>query len=187
MFLFGGLVALLSAPNCHTTVFHLSLGEAGILSACFIFSTSLMSPVGGWWPDRIGARRMMYSFFTTLTLCLLPLTFITELPLWLFSALTTILGVVMGIGNLTVCKFITDYYSTDVGAVRGLVGTIRDVGGFILPLAHAYLSAWTASAQTPFIVLSAVAAVIFLWMHVVVLGLKRGESRKNQVKQAITA
>lgn len=184
--LFGGFVALsLSLPNYYTTVFHLSLGEAGMLSAGFIFSTSLMRPVGGWCSDRMGARRMMYGVFTTLTLCLLPLTFIADLPLWLFSALTIILGVAMGMGNSTVYKYITDYYPKDVGAVGGLVGTMGALGGFILPLAFGYLSAWTASAQAPFIVLSALAAVSFLWMHIVVLGLKRSEKSENQIGRAV--
>jgi NNP family nitrate/nitrite transporter-like MFS transporter len=186
--LFGGFVALsLSLPNYYTTVFQLSLGEAGILSAGFIFSTSLMRPVGGWWSDRIGARPMMYGVFTTLTLCLLPLTFIADLPLWLFAALTIILGIAMGMGNSTVYKYITDYYPKDVGAVGGLVGTMGALGGFILPLAFGYLSEWTALPQAPFVVLSALAAVSFLWMHVVVLGLKRSEVRDSPVREAVTA
>ena len=171
--LFGGFVGLsLWLPNYYTTVFGISLGQAGLLSALFVFSTSLMRPVGGWLSDRIGARRMMYGVFTTIFICLLPLAFITSIPLWVFTWLTVMLGVAMGMGNSTVYKHITDYYPKDVGAVGGLVGTMGALGGFLLPLLFGYVFAWTALPQSTFVILLALLAACFLWMHVSVVRLR---------------
>ena len=175
--LFGGFVALsLWLPNYYTSVYHLPLGQAGLLSACFIFATSLMRPVGGWLSDRVGARRMMYAVFATLAICLMPLGLIASLPLWLFTSLTVLLGIAMGMGNSTVYKYITDYYPLDVGAVGGLVGMMGALGGFLLPLLFGYTLSWTALPQSTFLILSALLGLCFAWMHVSVLALKRRQA-----------
>ena len=186
--LFGGFVALsLWLPNYYTTVFGLSLGKAGLLSACFIFTTSLLRPVGGWLSDKIGARPVMYGVFTTLTACLLPLALITDIPVWAFTALTVILGVAMGMGNSTVYKYITDYYPKDVGAVGGLVGTMGALGGFLLPLLFGYLYAWTSMPQSTFGVLLFLLTICFVWLHLSVRGLKRAAQVDLVPSSALTA
>ncbi len=175
--LFGGFVALsLWLPHYYVGVYQVSLGVAGLLSAMFVFTASLMRPVGGWFADRYGARPMLYLVFTTIFLTCIPLALpasICVINLPTFVALTVVLGVAMGIGNSTVYKYITAYFPQDVGAVGGLVGTLGALGGFALPILFGYLDAWSGLPQGVFMVMLVLLTVCFLWLHLVVMRIKR--------------
>ena len=165
---------------------------AAMLAALFIFPASLLRPLGGYLSDKYGPRGVMYGVFTIMSLAAgvlaLPAGSLGfTLDVWSFTALVFIIGVGMGVGKAAVFRYIPDYFPKDVAAVGGLVGLLGALGGFFLPLMFGYLKAWTGWTQTPFIVLFALVAVSFLWMHVVVLGLKRSESRENQVGSVVTA
>jgi NNP family nitrate/nitrite transporter-like MFS transporter len=61
---FGAYVALSAwLPKYYVDVFGLPLHEAALLTALFIFPASLLRPVGGYFSDRLGARRVMYWTF----------------------------------------------------------------------------------------------------------------------------
>jgi MFS transporter, NNP family, nitrate/nitrite transporter len=190
---FGAYVALsLALPKYYMTVYRLDLGVAAMLAALFIFPASLLRPLGGYLSDKYGPRGVMYGVFSLMSLA----TGVLALPsgslgftldVWTFTALIFLIGVGMGVGKAAVFRYIPDYFPKDVAAVGGLVGLLGALGGFFLPLMFGYLKAWTGWTQTPFIVLFALVAVSFLWMHIVVLGLKRNESHENQVGSAVTA
>ena len=190
---FGAYVALsLALPKYYMTVYRLDLGVAAMLAALFIFPASLLRPLGGYLSDKYGPRGVMYGVFSLMSLA----TGVLALPsgslgftldVWTFTALIFLIGVGMGVGKAAVFRYIPDYFPKDVAAVGGLVGLLGALGGFFLPLMFGYLKSWTGWTQTPFIVLFALVAVSFLWMHIVVLGLKRNESRENQVGSAVTA
>lgn len=190
---FGAYVALsLALPKYYMTVYRLDLGVAAMLAALFIFPASLLRPLGGYLSDKYGPRGVMYGVFSLMSLA----TGVLALPsgslgftldVWTFTALIFLIGVGMGVGKAAVFRYIPDYFPKDVAAVGGLVGLLGALGGFFLPLMFGYLKAWTGWTQTPFIVLFALVTVSFLWMHIVVLGLKRNESRENQVGTAVTA
>ncbi len=190
---FGAYVALsLALPKYYMTVYQLDLGAAAMLAALFIFPASLLRPLGGYLSDKYGPRGVMYGVFSLMSLAAGALALPAgslgfTLDVWSFTALVFIIGVGMGIGKAAVFRYIPDYFPKDVAAVGGLVGLLGALGGFFLPLMFGYLKAWTGWTQTPFIVLFALVAVSFLWMHVVVLGLKRGEVRDSQVREAVTA
>jgi NNP family nitrate/nitrite transporter-like MFS transporter len=189
---FGAYVALsVWLPRYYVDVFGLSLGTAALLTALFIFPASLLRPLGGWFSDRFGARRVMYWVFGGMSLCLLLLaaphghivlyTPTKEDPQAsvsimrfvmgpeIFTFLVFLVGCGMGVGKAAVFKFIPEYFPRDVGAVGGLVGMLGALGGFLLPLLFSTAWAATRLPQTTFAILFLVTAASFLWLHLVVL------------------
>lgn len=190
--MFGSYVALsLWLPRYYVDVFGLPLGTAALLTALFIFPASLLRPVGGWFSDRFGARRVMYWVFGIMSLCLLflsapnghivlytptaadPDATLKVLPYimnpWLFTFLIFLVGCGMGIGKAAVYKYIPEYFPSNVGAVGGLVGMLGGLGGFFLPPVFSLLWISTGIPQTTFFVLFLITAGSFLWLHLVVV------------------
>ncbi|HEX3133036.1 MAG TPA: MFS transporter [Planctomycetota bacterium] len=190
---FGAYVALsLALPKYYMAVYHLELGPAAMLAALFIFPASLLRPLGGWMSDKYGARVVMYAVFTLMTvaagLLALPAGALGfTLDVWGFTALVFLIGVGMGVGKAAVFKYIPEYFPKDVASVGGLVGLLGALGGFFLPLMFGYLKVWTGWTQTPFIVLFGLVAVSFLWLHVVVLGIKRKQGSSEMPAEVATA
>jgi len=193
---FGAYVALaVWLPRYYVDVFHLPLSQAALLTALFIFPASLLRPVGGWFSDRFGARRVMYWVFGGMSLCLLLLAapnghIVLYTPTktdpdasisilrfamnpWLFTGLVFLVGCAMGIGKAAVYKYIPEYFPKDVGAVGGLVGALGGLGGFFLPLLFSYAWAGTGVPQTTFAILFLLTAASFFWLHFVVLRILR--------------
>jgi len=190
---FGAYVALsLTLPKYYMAVYHLELGLAALLTALFIFPASLLRPLGGWLSDTYGARIVMYGVFSIMTtaagLLALPdgaLGF--NINVRGFTTLVIMIGVGMGIGKAAVYKHVPEYFPKDVAAVGGMVGLLGALGGFFLPLMFGYCKAWTGWAQTPFIILFIFTAGSFLWMHLVVMGMKRESSRETTIPEGVTA
>ena len=64
---FGAYVALsVWLPKYYVDVYDFTLQNAALLTALFIFPASLLRPLGGWFADRFGARRVMYWVFGTM-------------------------------------------------------------------------------------------------------------------------
>jgi NNP family nitrate/nitrite transporter-like MFS transporter len=189
---FGAYVALsVWLPKYYVDVFGLSLQKAALLTALFIFPASLLRPLGGWLSDTFGARRIMYWIFGSMVIALLFLSapnghIVLYVPTkadpeatrevmhfvmgpTLFTILVFIVGCGMGIGKAAVYKYIPEYFPKDVGAVGGLVGLLGALGGFFLPPMFAYFQKLTGLPQMTFIVLLAITAVSFVWLHVVVM------------------
>lgn len=178
---FGAYVALAAwLPKYYTSVFGVSLGVAALLTALFIFPASLLRPLGGWFSDRFGARRVMYWTFAVM----LGTTFLLSMPdghivvqpgdrevlpyhlgILPFTVLIFLLGCAMGIGKAAVYKHIPEYFPREVGSVGGLVGMLGGLGGFILPPLFAYATGWTGLPTATFLVLFLLTAVCAVWMH----------------------
>lgn len=185
---FGAYVALAAwLPKYYVDNFDISLTTAALLTALFIFPASLLRPLGGWFSDKIGARRVMYWTFALM----IGSTFILMMPnghivvqvsetvdasgvkdvlpysigLIPFTIVIFILGCSMGIGKAAVYKHIPEYFPGQVGSVGGLVGMFGGLGGFALPPLFAYTTAWTGLPSATFFVLFLLSVVCAVWMH----------------------
>jgi NNP family nitrate/nitrite transporter-like MFS transporter len=192
---FGAYVALAAwLPKYYVDTFDIPLQEAALLTATFIFPASLLRPVGGWFSDRFGARRVMYWTFGTMTL----VTGILMMPdghlviahpdgsesehlaygmaLAPFALLVFVLGCAMGVGKAAVYKHIPEYFPDNVGSVGGLVGMFGGLGGFVLPPLFAYTKVWSGFPSSTFFVLFLLTAACFAWMHWTVIHMLHRES-----------
>jgi NNP family nitrate/nitrite transporter-like MFS transporter len=173
---FGAYVALsVWMPNYYTSVFGLSLSNAALLTALFIFPASLLRPLGGFLSDKFGARTVTYVTFVVMTIASLIMSVVSSktLGLWGTFALVEVLGIGMGIGKASVYKYVPSYYPRDVGAVGGVVGTLGGLGGFLLPLGFGYLEQLTGRPESCFWAVGAVTITSLLALSVVVSALKR--------------
>lgn len=197
---FGAYVALASwLPKYYVDVYGMSLSNAGLLAALFIFPASLLRPVGGSLSDHLGARRVMYWSFGAMLIAsailMMPYGHIvisgsggapdTDILPWHpgvseFTALVFILGVAMGIGKAAVFKHIPEYFPNDVGAVGGLVGMLGALGGLFLPPLFAYTTAWTSAPQSTFGVIFVVTLLAAIWMHATVIRMLQKQSPESK-------
>ena len=192
---FGAYVALAAwLPTYYMDNFDLSLQTAAYLTALYIFPASLLRPVGGWFSDRFGARRVMYWTFGVMLLVtgilMMPNGHIViahpdgstsehlaySIGLVPFTMLVFVLGCMMGIGKAAVYKHIPEYFPDRVGSVGGLVGMLGGLGGFFLPPLFAYTKAWSGFPSSTFFVLFVLTATCALWMHWTVVRMLHAES-----------
>lgn len=172
---FGAYVALsLWLPKYYVDVYGLDLRVAGLLTALFIFPASLLRPVGGALSDRFGARPVTYTAFIVMCCALVWLSF--GVGVTLFTVLVVVVGTMMGIGKASVYKYVADYFPLDIGTVGGIVGAVGGLGGFVLPLLFAWAKGrW--GEESCFVVLLAASLVSLIWLHLVVIKMKRDERR----------
>ncbi len=96
--------------------------------------------------------------------------------IWVFTALSLIVGAVMGIGKAAVYKHIPDYFPNDVGVVGGIVGVLGGLGGFICPVIFGYLLQATGLWTSCWMFFMVLIAVCFIWMHVVIQRMMRSQA-----------
>jgi len=192
---FGAYVALAAwLPKYYVDNFDIPQAQAALLSATFIFPASLLRPVGGWFSDRWGARRVMYWTFAVMAvttgILMMPNGHLViahadgsqsnhlgySLGLVPFAILIFVLGCAMGVGKAAVYKHIPEYFPDNVGSVGGLVGMFGGLGGFVLPLLFAYTKVWSGFPTSTFFVLFLLTSACFVWMHLTVVQMLHHES-----------
>jgi NNP family nitrate/nitrite transporter-like MFS transporter len=175
---FGAYVALSGwLPKFYVDTYGLSLHDAALLTALFIFPASLLRPLGGYLSDRFGPRVVTYTVFIVMSATLM----ILSLPgtsaggerqtqnLWVFTFLVVVVACCMGIGKASVYKYIPNYFPNDVGAVGGLVGMLGALGGFILPPIFGSLGRATGVPQMAFGALLVLTVASLVWLHIAVM------------------
>ena len=113
-----------------------------------------------------------------------PINFHFEIGPIAFIAVSFILGFFMSLSKAAVYKHIPVYYPQNVGAVGGLVGMIGGLGGFVLPIAFGALNDLTGVWSSCFMLLFAIVAAGFLWMHVTVRKMSRASAAPTPVQAA---
>jgi len=190
---FGAYVAFsLWLPSYYKNVYHLTLAQGALLTAFFIFPASLLRPVGGWLSDRYGARPVTYAVFVAMLLASMVLAAPDgalgfHVGPTLFFALIEVLGIGMGLGKASVYKYIPEYFPSDVGAAGGLVGTLGALGGFFLPIGFGYLEAATGRPESCFWVMTALMTSCLLWLHLVVIDIRRRSRTVDKAESAQSA
>lgn len=173
---FGVYVAMSAwLPKYFVSVYNLPLAQAALLTTPFIFASSLLRPVGGWLSDRFGPRKVTYGVFIFGSL--LALLLFMPMNVTAFTICVTLLGITQGFGKASTIKYVPEYYPKDVGVVVGLVGSLAALGGFAMPPLFAYLKAWTGRPQSMFWVVFGITVISLIWLHCVVLRIRRKESQ----------
>jgi MFS transporter, NNP family, nitrate/nitrite transporter len=168
---FGGFVAMaISLPKFLTTMFDLTLQDAGIRTAGFVVLATAMRPIGGILGDRIGGRQVLLWVF--------PLTAAFAIFLACPTMATFTIGALgmagaIGLGNGAIFKLVPEYFPKTVGTVTGLVGAAGGLGGFFPPLVVGALREGTGTYTWGFILLALASGCCF------VLALRSG-SAKNR-------
>jgi len=88
--------------------------------------------------------------------------------IWIFTALSLVIGAVMGIGKAAVYKHIPDYFPQDVGVVGGIVGVLGGLGGFVCPVIFGYMLRTTGLWTSCWMFFAVIVAVCLVWMHAVI-------------------
>jgi len=129
---FGGFIAMTAwLPTFWTSFFGVSAITAGILTAAYSLSTSLVRVVGGSVCDRVGGEATAsVSLLIMLTGALL-MSFSHNLALSMAAAL--IMAVGMGATNAAVFKLVAKEVPLAVGGASGWVGGLGAFGGFAIP------------------------------------------------------
>ncbi len=157
---FGVYVALSAwLPKYFVSVYDVPLATAALLTTPFIFTSSLLRPLGGWLSDKFGPRKVTTAVFICGGLCTLCL--FLPLDIVPFTIVITLLGVTQGIGKASTIKYIPVYYPRDVGTVVGLVGALGALGGFALPPLFAWIGPLTGLPQSMFWIIFAITATSF--------------------------
>ncbi|MEC9368233.1 MAG: NarK family nitrate/nitrite MFS transporter, partial [Pseudomonadota bacterium] len=198
-FVFGAFVALaLWLPRYLVGVYSLDIKTAGMLAAFYSVPASVFRAYGGHLSDRYGARTIRYwTFGVSAIACFMlsypqtdyvihgmkgPIAFSTSMGLVPFVILVFVLGFFMSLGKAAVYKHIPVYYPKNVGSVGGLVGLIGGLGGFILPIMFGVMNDLTGVWTSCFMLLFALVAGAFIWMHVSIIRMERAAREPELAK-----
>lgn len=179
---FGGYVGLsLWMVKYYVTEYGFDIKHAALLAACFSLPGGVLRAMGGWLSDKYGASKVTWwvmwicwvaffllsypqTDFTILTVSG-PQTFHLGLNPVLFTVLLFVVGVAMAVGKASVFKFISDDYSSNIGAVSGIVGLAGGLGGFILPILFGIALDLTGVRSSCFMLLYGTVCCSLVWMH----------------------
>ena len=131
---FGGFIALtVWLPTYWAELFGTSLVRAGLFTALYSLSASLLRVLGGFASDRMGGEKVaLISFITVGVGALFMVMASQSTSLALVGEMILALG--MGFANAAVFKLVPKYSPAAVGGAAGIVGGLGAFGGFVIPL-----------------------------------------------------
>jgi len=130
---FGGFIALtVWFPTYWSESFAIGLVQAGMLTAIYSLSASLLRVLGGYAADRIdGEKVTLLSFVVVAAGALLMVLSTQSFSAAVAGMLLMALG--MGFANAAVFKLVPKYMPAAVGGAAGIVGGLGAFGGFVIP------------------------------------------------------
>jgi NNP family nitrate/nitrite transporter-like MFS transporter len=167
---FGGFIALtVWLPTYWVELFSTSLVTAGLLTALYSLSCSLMRVAGGFVSDSLGGETVVLVSFVSIALGAMLMMLTTDS----FAAAVAgqmVLAVGMGFANAAVFKLVPKYSPKSVGGAAGVVGGLGAFGGFVIPpLMGLFVKelglqgyAWGYSV---FVILALLSLVAFIILH----------------------
>lgn len=172
---FGGFLALTSwLPTYWMSFFKLNIKIAGVLTALYSITTSVVRVYGGKIADKLGGERVSnVSLFIMLigTICMV---IASSLPIAIIGILFLAVG--MGVTNAAVFKILPKEVPHAIGGASGWVGGIGAFGGFVIPPVMASFIDKTGSNLSGFskgfLVFSALAIVSLLILAIFRMGAK---------------
>ncbi len=107
-----------------------STGTTGLIMTLQAIAMLLVSPLSGWWSDRVGSRRPALAALVLLLLSLLAAALLGEdPPVWLVGLLLALLGVGPGMFNSPNNSAIMgDVARERIGTANGILSTTRNLG-----------------------------------------------------------
>ncbi len=179
---FGGYVGLaLWMTKYYVSEYGFNLQSAALLAACFSLPGGVLRALGGWISDKYGAYKVTWAVMWICWVCFFllsypqtemvvqtvrgPMAMHIGLNSWMFTILLFVVGVAMAVGKASVFKFIADDFTTNIGAVSGVVGLAGGLGGFILPILFGALVDITGVRSSAFMLLYGTVCVSLVWMH----------------------
>jgi NNP family nitrate/nitrite transporter-like MFS transporter len=159
---FGGFVAFsIYLPTLLRDQFGLRPADAGFRAAGFVVLATVCRPLGGWLSDRIGGSRVLSWVLPAVAAFGLLLGIPTMLP---FTVGALGCAALLGIGNGAVFQLVPRYFPTQRATVTGLVGAMGGMGGFFPPLLLGLFRDHWGVVWPGFVLLSAVACVLW-WLN----------------------
>jgi EmrB/QacA subfamily drug resistance transporter len=175
-----------------------SIGLTGLMMTCQAFAMLLVSPLSGWWSDRVGSRRPALVALSVMIATFVGASFLTESsPPWLVAALLALIGASVGLfSSPNSSAVMGDLGQDQAGVANGTIATLRNLGraiGVTLTVllyqlfagspATARISAdhFLAGFQGVLLVGAGLAAVAFL--AVVLMYGRDGRARKDARKE----
>jgi len=130
---FGGFIALtVWLPTYWTELFQVSLVTAGLLTAAYSLSASLLRVAGGMISDRLGGERVAALSLAVVGVGSALMVLVrTSLATAFVGEMLMALG--MGFANAAVFKLVPKYTPNAVGGAAGIIGGLGAFGGFVIP------------------------------------------------------
>lgn len=130
---FGGFIALtVWLPTYWAELFSTTLVAAGLLTALYSLSSSLLRVAGGFVSDRFGGEKVVPASFVIIAAgAMLMMLAGNSFAIAMTGQMTLALG--MGLANAAVFKLVPKYSPKSVGGAAGVVGGLGAFGGFIIP------------------------------------------------------
>jgi len=130
---FGGFIALtVWFPTYWSELFAIGIVQAGLLTALYSLSASLLRVLGGYAADRIGGEKVTLLSFVIVAIGAL-LVVLSSRSIAVSVVGTMLLALGMGFANAAVFKLVPKYSPAAVGGAAGIVGGLGAFGGFVLP------------------------------------------------------
>lgn len=143
---FGGFIALtVWLPTYWTERFGSNLVQAGLLTAVFSLSASLLRVAGGMASDRLGGETVVALSLGTVGLGALVMTMV-DTSVAAAVAAEIILALGMGFGNAAVFKLAPKFTPQAVGGAAGIIGGLGAFGGFAIPPVMGLIVRWKGLA-----------------------------------------